>query len=68
MMVADKNIPVVMDKKEAVSDVKKHLGQKWNRKYQLSVKVEKNTRGLFGGWEQKLFWEEILHFKRGILN
>ena len=44
MMVAENNIPVVIDKKEEVPEIKKHVRQKWNRKYQLSVKVGKNLK------------------------
>ena len=40
MMAANNNIQFVMDKKEAVSEIKKQIREHWNRKYQLSEKVK----------------------------
>ena len=34
------NISITLDKKEAVSKIKKHMLEKWDRKYKLSDKVD----------------------------
>ena len=36
----NKDFPVILDKKEAVSEIKKNLKVKWKRKYELSEKVD----------------------------
>ena len=40
MMSMDCSIPIVMDKKEAVREIKTSVLEKWNRKYSLSEKVD----------------------------
>lgn len=36
----DCQVPVILDKKEAVREMKKHMKEKWSRKYKFSEKVE----------------------------
>ena len=38
--VDNKDFPIFLDKKEAVSEIKKNLKAKWKRKYELSEKVD----------------------------
>ena len=39
MMPMDCSIPIIMDKKDAVREIKTSILDKWNRKYSLSEKV-----------------------------
>ena len=57
------DIPIVMDKKEAVSEIKKQMKEKWQRKYVLSEKtetiqevfIEVGKRNCFGEGDRRSF-------------
>ena len=38
--VEPEDFPITMDKKEAVAEIKKNIKEKWQRKYELSEKVD----------------------------
>ena len=47
----NEDIPVVMDKKEAVSEFKRHEKEKWPNR-----KGREYTRKFYRGWKEELFW------------
>ena len=40
-MSGEEDIPIEMDKKEAVSELKRQVKEKWQRKFDLTEKAEK---------------------------